>query len=163
MIQKMATSVAFFTLIITTLSHTGSGLASDSVYKCGDTFTNDAVRAKREKCPLLERDAMVTIPSQSQQKAVAVTQTRSPNLSHASKLKPKPATSALSAEQQARDQDAKAIIQSELKKTEAQLLDLHQQYNALSSPQDLERKQAVKQKIARAEADVLSLKRELQR
>lgn len=166
MIQKRATSVAFFILATLALGHTGIGLASDAVYKCGDTFTNDTARAKRDKCPLLEAGAVVTVPSSSQQNAVAVTQKKNIDLSKTSTLRsqhPKPQPKPRSVEQQARDHDSKAIIQSELKKTEVQLFDLRKQYAGLSSQQDIERKIEVKQKIARAEADVVSLKRELQR
>jgi hypothetical protein len=161
MIQKRATSVAFFILTTCSLGHTGIGLASESVYKCGNVFTNDAAQAKREKCPLLEGGAVVTIPSPTQQNAVAVTQKKSANLNTSGTLKQ--ARQKSSPEQQARDHDSKSIIQSELKKTELQLVDLRKQYAGLSSQQDLERKLALKQQIARAEADVVSLKRELQR
>jgi ribosomal protein L29 len=66
-----------------------------------------------------------------------------------------------SVEQTARDHESKVIIESELKKTEAKLVDLRMQYAGLSTAQDLDRKLAVKQQIARGEADVVSLKREL--
>lgn len=161
MIQKRATSVAFFILTTLTLGHAGIGLASEAVYKCGNTITNDAAQAKREKCSVLEAGAMVTIPSEK--KAVAVTQSRSSNLNKSNSLKPKQAAPVRSPEQKARDNDSKAIIESELKKTEIQLTDLRKQYAGLSSSQDLDRKLAVKQQIARAEADVVSLKRELKR
>jgi hypothetical protein len=163
MMQKRATSVAFFILTTLSLGHTGIGLAQEAVYRCGEVITNDAAQAKREKCRLLESGAVVTIPSTSQQKAVAVTQSRSASLSKSSTLKPKPATTQRSAEQQARDHDSKAIIQSELKKTEAQLVDLRRQYAGLTAAQDLERKLALKQQIARNEADIQSLMRELKR
>lgn len=159
MTLKRATSVAFFiltaSLTILALGHTSLGLASDAVYKCGDTFTNDAAQAKREKCQLLEGGAVVTIPSASQQKAVTVTKPKTQKITQTAPLR--------SAAQQARDHDSKAIIQSELKKTEAHLIDLRRQYAGLSSQQDLQLKLEVKQKIARAEADVVSLKRELER
>jgi hypothetical protein len=163
MIYKRATSVAFFILTILALVSTGISLASDAVYKCGDTFTNDAAQAKRERCPLLEGGAVVTIPAPSQQKAIAVTQNRSTNLSKSASLKPKQNPTPRSAEQQARDHDSKAVIQSELKKTEAQLIDLRKQYASLTASQDLERKLALKQQIARNEADIQSLMRELKR
>ena len=65
--------------------------------------------------------------------------------------------------QRQRDSDAKAIIEAELKKTEGQLADLRKQYAEVSLSQDLERKLAIKQQIARHESDVVSLKRELKR
>ncbi len=161
MMQKRATSVAFFFLGIFALGHAGIVLAQEAVYRCGHTITNDVTQAKREKCQLLESGAVVTIPSQ--QKAIAVTQNRNTSLNRSSSLKPKLATSARSTEQQIRDIDSKVIIESELKKTEAQLVDLRKQYAALSQAQDMDRKLAVKQQIGRAEADMVSLKRELRR
>ncbi len=161
MIQKRATSVAFFILTTFALGHTGIGLAQEAVYRCGTEYTNDAVRAKQEKCKLLEGGAVVTIPPV--QKAIAVTQNRGASLNKSSLQGPKQAASARLAEQQARDHDSKAIIEAELKKTEAQLADLRRQFAGLSAAQDLDRKLAVKQQIARSEADVLSLMRELKR
>jgi hypothetical protein len=157
MIQKRATSVAFFLSGILALGHAGIGLAQEAVYRCGNAYTNDAAQAKREKCKLLERDASVTIPSH--QRAVAVTQNRSANLSSA----PRPWVATRSAEQQARDSDAKAIIESELKKTEMQLVDLRRQHAGLSASQDVDGKLALKRQIDRGEADIASLKRELKR
>jgi hypothetical protein len=155
MIQKRATSVAFFILTILALGHTGIGLAQEAVYRCGSIITNDAAQAKREKCQLLEAGALVTIPSLSQKKAVAVTKPKTQKISQVAPLR--------SVEQQSRDHDSKAIIQSELKKTEAQLVDLRRQYAGLTATQDLERKLALKQQIARNEADIQSLMRELKR
>lgn len=157
---KRATSVAFFVLNALVLGHAGIGLAQEAVYRCGLVITNDAVQAKREKCQLLESGAVVTIPSPK--KAVAVTQNQSASLNKSSSLKSRQAT-AQSLDQSARDADAKAIIESELKKTEAQLVEWRKQYAALSAEQDLEKKLALKQQIARGEADVVSLKRELKR
>jgi LAS superfamily LD-carboxypeptidase LdcB len=158
---KRATSVAFFALTTFALGHAGIGLAQEAVYRCGQVITNDAAQAKREKCQLLESGAVVTIPSA--QKAVAVTQNSHASLNKASSLKPRQATAAKSLEQNARDADAKAIIESELKKTETQLVDWRKQYAGLSAEQDIEKKLALKQQIARGEADVISLKRELKR
>ncbi len=145
--QKRATSVAFFILITYVLGHASIGLAQEAVYRCGSIITNDAAQAKREKCQLLEGGAVVTVPSHK--RAVEVT---------------KPAKNTeQQAVQRQRDSDAKAIIEAELKKTEAQLADLRKQYAEVSTSQDLERKLAIKQQIARHESDVVSLKRELKR
>lgn len=156
MIQKRATSVAFFILTTFVLGHAGIGLAQEAVYRCGDIITNDAVQAKREKCKLLESGAVVTVPAHKRTMEVAkpANQTLTPS---------KTKTTEQQAQQKQRDSDSRAIIESELKKTEAQLSDLRKQYSGLTGQQDLDRKLAVKQQIARAEADVVSLKRELQR
>ena len=156
MIQKRATSVAFFILTTFALSHTGIGLAQEAVYRCGNIITNDAAQAKREKCQLLEGGAVVTVPAHKRTMEVAKPTNQSLTPS-------KTKTAEQLALQKQRDSDSRAIIESELKKTELQLIDLRKQYAGLSSQQDLDRKLAIKQQMVRAEADVASLKRELKR
>jgi len=146
MIAKRATSVAFFILSFFVQGLLTTACAQEAVYRCGAEYTNDGIRAKREKCRLLEGGgAVVTIPAPGRIAQPAKAKAAAPR----------------STEQRTRDDDAKAIIESELKKTEAQLVDLRQQYARLSSAQDTDRKLALKQQMARAEADVISLKREL--
>ncbi len=156
MIQKRATSVAFFFLITFALGHTRIGLAQEAVYRCGTEYTNDAVRAKQEKCKLLENGAVVTVPVHKRTMEVTKPANRTLSLS-------KTKNAEQEVLQRQRDSDAKLIIEAELKKTEAHLADLRKQYSGLSSQQDVDRKLAIKQQIVRAEADVASLKRELKR
>jgi hypothetical protein len=154
--QKRATSVAFFILITYVLGHASIGLAQEAVYRCGSIITNDAAQAKREKCQLLEGGAVVTVPSHK--RAVEVTKPANRVF-----VSPQAKNTEQQAVQRQRDSDAKAIIEAELKKTEAQLADLRKQYAEVSTSQDLERKLAIKQQIVRHESDVVSLKRELKR
>ncbi len=156
MIQKRATSVAFFILTTFALGHTGIGLAQEAVYRCGEVITNDAAQAKREKCKLLESGAVVIVPAHKRTMEVAKPANQTLTTS-------KTKTAEQQTLQKQRDSDSRAIIESELKKTESQLVDLRKQYAGLSSQQDLDRKLVVKQQMVRAEADVASLKRELQR
>lgn len=151
-----ATSVALFFLI------GSSVLAQEAVYRCGNEYTNDAVRAKSEKCKLLESGAIVTVPSHK--RAMDVQKSSSQNLNK--RPAAIPATSEQKAAQQKRDSDSKQIIESELKKTESQLADLRKNFDqipATASGAELEKKANLKQQIARHEADIVSLKRELKR
>lgn len=149
-----ATSVAFFFFFI------NLSVAQEAVYRCGHEYTNDALRAKSEKCKLLESGAVVSVPSHQRAASVA-RPVATPPLSWRPTRPQTP-----SAEQQKRDSDAKSIIEAELKKTEIQLADARKSM-ALIAPQaggsELERKQALQQQIARHEADLVSLKRELKR
>ncbi|MEY4911551.1 MAG: hypothetical protein RL761_1214 [Pseudomonadota bacterium] len=156
-----ATSVALFFLC------TGLGLntalAQEAVYRCGNEYTNDAARAKSEKCKLLESGAIVTVPSHKRTMDV---QKPAANQNLNKRPAATPATSEQRAQQQKRDSDSQLIIQSELKKTESQLLDLRKQFDqipATASGADLEKKANLKQQINRHEADIVSLKRELKR
>jgi len=121
----------------------------EAVYRCGNVITNDAIQAKQEKCQLLVAGAVVSVPTHSTSQPVP----RVP-------VTPKRIAPVPSAEQRARDQDAKKIIEAELHKTQLQLAELRKS-DETTSPQDSERKLALKQQIARAEADIASLKREL--
>jgi hypothetical protein len=145
-----ATSVAFFFLLTSTV------FAQDVIYKCGNELTNNASRAKQEKCKLVENGASVTIPNH--QRATAVTKPASKGAI----AKPK-AAKAQPLEQQKRDSDAKVIIAQELKKTETQLQDLQKNHAQLTAAQDGAKREELQQRINRAQADIVSLKRELSR
>lgn len=120
------------------------------MYRCGNEYTNLADRANSVACQALEHGAVVTVPAHK--RAIAVTQSAK-----------KPIKKVSTPEQQARDRDAKLVIESELKKTQSQLEELRKNYGQITAAQDSERKQAIKQQMARAEADIVSLKRELKR
>ena len=75
--------------------------------------------------------------------------------------------------QRARDADARAILESELRKSESRLSDLQAEYNQ-GAPQRnaldlrntqhyLDRTAALKDKVLRAESDVAGIRRELAR
>lgn len=155
--ELRATSVALFFLIGST-----AALSQEAVYRCGNEYTNDAARAKSEKCKLLESGAVVTVPAHK--RAMDVQKTSNQNLNK------RPAATPASAEQKAlqqkRDSDSAQIIASELKKTESQLADLRKSFDQIpanASGAELEKKANLKQQIARHEADIVSLKRELKR
>jgi molecular chaperone GrpE (heat shock protein) len=76
-------------------------------------------------------------------------------------------------EQRARDNDARAILEAELRKAEARLTELRAEYNQgepVKTPAELrnpklyqDRLDDIKANLARAEADVEGIKRELAR
>ncbi len=160
MTLKRATSVAFF-ILLAAVAQVDSSFAQESVYRCGKHYTNDAAVAKSANCKLVERSAAVTIPAppryKSPERGASASVKTSPSSAKQAAAAPR------SAEQQARDSDAKVVIASELKKTESQLADLRKQYEGVASTQDEARKQSLKQQIFRAEADAVSLRREMAR
>jgi hypothetical protein len=163
-----ATWVALFSLCLGGWSL--QGVASEAVYRCGNDYTNDAQRAKLEKCRLLDSGAVVTVPSHKRTMDVqkqATSGIHSKPSQQAGQTVGRPSsTPAVSELQQKRDSDAKLIIESELKKTEVQLADLRRQFDQIPasvSGSELEKKAGLKQQIARHEADIVSLKRELKR
>jgi hypothetical protein len=161
--ESRATLVALFFLCTSLGLH--AVFAQEAVYRCGNDYTNDAARAKSEKCKLLESGAIVTVPSHKRALDVQTSASQSANRRFIG-TPLTPATKEQKTAQQKRDSDSQLIIESELKKTESQLADLRQkwvQIPANASGAELERKAYLKQQMARHEADIVSLTRELKR
>ena len=140
--------------------------AQDRIYRCGNEYTNKASVAKERGCKLVE-GGNVTVVEGTRPAAGGTS------------AAPKGASSPPSAprvntnDQKARDADARAILQSELKKSQARLAEIKQEYNGgepqrnaleLRNPQKyMERTAELKAALARAEADVAGIQREIDR
>lgn len=138
--------------------------AQATVYRCaGNVYTNDAAEARSKGCKTLE-GGNVTV--------VTGTRVSSP-------APVKVATAAQAGqrvdaeEQKARDSDARAILEAELKKAEARQAELVKEYNngepEKMGPEHrnyqkyLDRVAELKASIARNESDIAGIKRELGR
>ena len=140
--------------------------AQTRIYRCGNTYTNDASDAKAKGCKLMEGGNVTVVEG-----------TRVNNTS----LRVATATQAGSApgqrvdadNQRARDADARLILEAELKKAEARHGELVREYNN-GEPEKLgpehrnhqkylDRVAELKAGIARAENDIAGIKRELGR
>ncbi|WP_313076418.1 hypothetical protein [Melaminivora sp.] len=144
--------------------------AQDRIYRCGNEYTNNAVQARERGCRLVEGGNVTVVqgrPPGAAAPAVAAPVARAGAL-------PAPAGPRVdAADQRARDADARAILDDELRKAEARLADLRAEFNngmpqrtalELRNPQVyLERTAELKAAVARAEADVAGIKRELAR
>ena len=146
-------------------------MAQDRIYRCGNEYTNNPGEAKAKGCRLIEGSNVTVVDGLKPSAA-----------------KPKPNGGAASAptgaarsdservaspEQRARDNDARLILEGELRKTEARLAELRAEYNN-GEPEKrgpefrnhqlyLDRVAEMKAAMARAESDVAGLKRELSR
>ena len=143
-----------------------SAIAQDRIYRCGNEYTNNASVAKDRGCKVVEGGN------------VTVVEGTRPATGGASAA-PKAASSPPSAprvnanDQKARDADARAILQSEMNKAQARLAEVKAEYNngspqrnalELRNPQKyMERTADLKVALARAEADVAGIQRELDR
>lgn len=141
--------------------------AQTKIWRCGNTYTNDEVQAKAQSCKLVE-GGNVTVVQGTKVNASPVRVATAPQ-SAAS-----PAGSKVdSGEQKARDSDAKAILEAELKKAEQRLAELQQEYNkgepeklgpeTRNHQKYLDRIAELKAAIERTEKDIAGLKRELGR
>lgn len=148
----------------------GTAQAQDRIYRCGNEYTNNPTPAQKKDCTPLEGGNVTVVQGTraSGNKANA----KPSGVAHAA-----PASADQPrvdpAQQRARDSDARAILEAELRRAEARLVDLQREYNGgqperrgveLRNPAIYnERVADLKASLARAEADVAGIRRELQR
>jgi len=145
-----------------------SASAQTTIWRCGNTYTNDKVEAQSKGCKAVEggnvtivqgtrvnganaERKLVTAPSKGDRAGQRVQDT----------------------EQKARDADARGILEAELKKAEARRADLLKEYNngepekqgaeGKNYQKYLDRVAELKASIDRNEQDIAGLKRELSR
>ena len=143
--------------------------AQDRIYRCGNEYTNTATQARERGCKLVEGGNVTVLQGSRPAAAPAAPAGGGGSASTAPANTPRVDT----ADQRARDADARAILEAELRKAEARLADLRREYNdgspqrtalELRNPQGyIERTAELKASVTRAEADVAGIKRELAR
>lgn len=146
-----------------------SAWSQDRIYRCGNEYTNNATQAKERGCKLVE-GGNVTVLQGSRPNATPAPAAGS---SGASATAPANAPRVDTSDQRARDSDARAILEAELRKAEARQADISKQYNDGSPERTAlelrntqvyaERTAELKANLARAESDVAGIKRELAR
>ena len=137
--------------------------AQDRIYRCGNEYTNDAEVAKTRGCKLMEGGNITIIQSPAPRAAPA-----------ASGGATRPAAvRSDSAEQRARDSDARQILQNELRRAEERLALAREAYANGEPPKEgiegrnhqryLDRVADLKAQLDRAQSDVNSIRNELSR
>ncbi len=140
--------------------------AQDKIWRCGNEYTNQPGDAKARGCKPVEGGNLTVIEGLKPQAGArpAPSPRAAPARGEGQRID--------SAEQRARDADARAILEAELRKAEARLADLRQDYRdgdpdkrpeELRNPPLPQRTVALKDQIARTEADVAALRREVAR
>ncbi|MEN9905793.1 MAG: hypothetical protein RLZZ555_2358 [Pseudomonadota bacterium] len=144
--------------------------AQDKIWRCGNEYTNQPGDARARGCKPVEGGNLTVIEGLKPQPGAkpAAASTRASGAAARSD-----AERVDGAEQRARDSDARAILEAELRKAESRLADLRQEYrdgNPEQRPEELrnpplyqQRAAALKEQVARAEADVAAIRRELAR
>jgi hypothetical protein len=151
--------------------------AQDAIYRCGSTYTNNPTPAEKRECKVIEGGNITVInaaprphvASGAGTRVAAASSSASASVATANSNQPRVDP----AQQRARDSDAKAILESELKRAEARVIDLQREYNngnperrgdeARNHGKYVERTSELKANLLRAEADVIGIRRELQR
>lgn len=153
-----------------------AAFAQDRIYRCGNEYTNNATQAKERGCKLVEGGNVTVIqgsrPSGGGGAASGGGSSAAVS-SSATSASPAGAPRVTNNDQRARDSDARAILESELRKAEARHAELVKEYNGgqpernaldLRNPQRyMERTAELKASVARSESDIAGIKRELSR
>jgi hypothetical protein len=151
------------------LAFTTAASAQTQIWRCGNTYTNDKAEAQAKGCKLVEGGNVTVV----QGTRVAIPPEKN---SGGGKVVTAPASGSQridSGEQRARDSDARAILEAELKKAESRLAELQKEFNngepeklgpeTRNHQKYLDRVADLKANIERTEKDIAGLKRELGR
>lgn len=146
----------------------------DRIYRCGNEYTNNAQQARERGCKLVEGGNVTVVQgSRPGGGGAAAAPAAGGGGAAASPASPPSAPRVTSNDQKARDSDARAILESELRKAEARHAELLKEYNNgapernaldLRNPQRyMERTAELKASVARSESDIAGIKREIAR
>jgi hypothetical protein len=142
--------------------------AQTPVFRCaGNVYTNDATEARAKGCKTLEGGNVTVVQGTRVNSQATVKVATAPQAAAG------PGQRVDADEQRARDSDARAILEAELKKAEARQEELVKEYNngepEKMGPEHrnyqkyLDRVAELKANIARNESDIAGIKRELGR
>lgn len=153
-----------------------AAFAQDRIYRCGNEYTNSATQAKERGCKLVEGGNVTVIQGSRPSGgggAASSGGSSAASSSSATSASPAGAPRVTNNDQRARDSDARAILETELRKAEARHAELVKEYNGgqpernaldLRNPQRyMERTAELKASVARSESDIAGIKRELSR
>jgi hypothetical protein len=141
--------------------------AQSRIFRCGNTYTNNAAEAQAKGCKPMEGGHITVVEGTRVNTSAAVKVATAPQAAAG------PGQRVDAEEQRARDSNARAILEAELKKAEARQAELVKEYNngepEKMGPEHrnyqkyLDRVAELKASIARTESDIAGIKRELGR
>lgn len=178
--RKPAWNAHVFVATAALLGVSAAAFAQDRIYRCeGNEYTNNAQTAAQRGCKLVEGGNLTVVaaprrPAAAPSAASSVGTERVAATSTPQNPSVAPTPSRIdSAEQRSRDSDARAILESELKKIEAKQAELLKEYNngepekrgdeQRNHQKYLDRIAEMKAQIARNDADIAGIKREIAR
>jgi hypothetical protein len=145
--------------------------AQDSIFRCGNEYTNNAADAKARGCKTLQGGNITIV--QGTKPASTASGVRVASSAPSVAVSPSSAPRVDASEQRNRDTGARAILETELKRTEARQAELQREYNngepekiggeARNYQKYIDRVAELKANLARNEEDIAGLKRELAR
>lgn len=142
----------------------------DRIYRCGNEYTNSPTQAQLKGCVALQGGNVTVVQGG---RTGAKTSTAKPANAAPAAAPSSPQAQVDPNQQKSRDSDARAILSSELRRAEAQLADVQRDYNGGKPVARADETQngaaygqrvsELKASVARAQADVAGIRRELQR
>ncbi|MDH6595245.1 hypothetical protein M2165_005134 [Variovorax sp. TBS-050B] len=145
-------------------------LSQDRVWRCGNEYTNNATVAQQKGCKLLE-GGNVTVVQGTKPSGGGSAGTGSSAPSAARSPAGSPRVEGV--DQRARDGEARAVLEAELRKAEARQAELQKEYNngepekqgseGRNYQKYLDRVAEMKAELARNESDIAGIRRELGR
>ncbi len=145
-----------FSALLMALGLAAAHAADERIYRCGNEYTNTVTEAQAKNCKLISGANVTVIQAIKPPPKAAGTGQRSD-----------------SPEQRAKESDAKLILEAELKKAEAKQAELLKEYNngeperlgpeTRNNQKYIDRVAELKAAIARNDADIAGIKRELAR
>lgn len=154
------------TALLLLLSGPGA-FAQERIYRCGNEYTNDATQARERGCKLVEGGNITVLQTRPASAASGLGAAAAAVVP--SSMMPRVSNN----DQKARDQDARAILEAELRKAEARHAELLKEYNdgapersALelrNSQRAIERTAELKASLTRSESDIAGIRREIAR
>ena len=106
--------------------------AQDRIYRCGNEYTNNAQQAKERGCKLVEGGNVTVV--QGTRPASTAAPAAGGAAAPSSATSPANAPRVSNNEQKSRDSDARAILESELRKAETRHAELLKEYNNIPMP-----------------------------
>ena len=164
-----------FSLLLAAALLPAAAWSQDRIYRCGNEYTNQI--KGRSDCKLVEGGNVTvvrgTAPAVPAAAPAPAPVTRSAAAAPRTASAPPSAPRIDTPEQRARDSDAKAILEQELRRAEAKQAELVKEYNngepdkiggeARNYQKYLDRVAELKASIARNQADIEGIQRELKR
>lgn len=150
--------------LLLALGAASAAQAQNTIYRCGNEYTNNANQARERGCKPVDGGNVTVV--EGTRPAVAASGAAKPS-------SPVGAPKVTANDQRARDSDARAILEAELRKAQARRAELVKEYNNgapernaldLRNPQKYQERTAeLKASIARSESDIEGIQRELSR
>jgi hypothetical protein len=173
--MKSAWSAPIFVVAAACCGTIVGAQAQERIYRCdGNEYTNNATTAAQRGCKLVEGGNLTVVTNTPRKATTPVAPTGERVAAATPAVGAAPVPSRIdTAEQRSRDSDARAILESELKKVEAKQAELLKEFNngepekrgpeLRNNQMYLDRIAEMKAQIARNDSDIAGIKREIGR